>query len=115
MENTLSLIWTGLSIIALILSGAVWVMFLVYRVSTRITTVALDVKILQENVKTLNVTTSYEHLEQITKRAMLQVIHDEDFKRTFKSILNHHENNYKVVLQEILDRLDHLDKKHHVR
>ena len=92
MDNILGLALTSLSIIGILVSGAVWVIVLVNRVSVRTIGVERDIIDLKESTKSvpdfrdlqrdvvdlkeatkkLEEKTSFESLERITKKVMLQ-------------------------------------------
>lgn len=117
MDNILGLILTSLSIIGILVSGAVWVMVQVSRVTSKVISAERDIIELKKDVEKLEQKTSYEHLEEVTKRVMLQVVHSEDFKKSIRDVLLHIERNKSIAeasaFTEILNRLDQIEKYNH--
>ena len=132
MDNILGLALTSLSIIGILVSGAVWVIVLVNRVSVRTIGVERDIIDLKESTKSvpdfrdlqrdvvdlkeatkkLEEKTSFESLERITKKVMLQVVHSKDFKDSIRDVILHIEKNRTAeeagAFSEILHQLQEL-------
>ena len=111
----LDLIKTLLSIIGILVSGAVWVMVLVSRVSIRVRDIERTGEDREKRIVKLEEKTSYEHLEQLITKVSFQVFHSAEFKTTLKNILLHIEKNRAAaeigVLNEILYRLQKMEDK----
>ena len=132
------MIKTVLTILALLISGALYVMVVVSRVSVRVNNaerdirfltskvavldgagmrmkqIESDVEILENHTKELKEKTSFEHLEKVTKKVMLQVIHSKDFKDAIRDVLIHIDKNRTSaetgVFSAILDEIKELKK-----
>ena len=108
------LIKTFLSIIGLLVSGAVWVMILVSRVSIRVRDQERDIQDLKAATTKLEEKTSFEHMEEVTTKVMLQVVHSNDFKSVIRDVVLHSNKNRESaeagVFNEILHQLQELKK-----
>ena len=71
-----------------------------------------DVVDLKEATKKLEEKTSFESLERITKKVMLQVVHSKDFKDSIRDVILHIEKNRTAeeagAFSEILHQLQEL-------
>jgi len=109
-------------VIATLLSGAVWVMSLVNKLSSRALNGERDVEDLEKRVSKIEHATSFLSLKETFSRIVFEVFHSKDFKEanekvvkdTIKETLLHIERNRSVAqagsLDLILDKLEKLSK-----
>ena len=108
-----NLFLTILSVIGILISGSVWVVVLVTRVTTRVRDAERDILDQKERVKDLEEKTSFENLEKVTQKVMMQVIHSKEFKESMRDVILHvaknqyaEESSVRVQILETLERLE---------
>lgn len=109
-------------VIATLLSGAVWVMSLTNKLSSRALNGERDIEDLEKRVAKIEHETSFLSLKETFSRIVFEVFHSKEFKEaneqvvksTIKDTLLHIERNRSIAqagsLDLILDKLDKLDK-----
>jgi len=81
-----NLILTILTVITILISGSVYVVVLVTKVTTRVRDVERDILDQKERVKNLEDKTSFENLEKVTQRVLTQAIHSKEFKESMRAV-----------------------------
>lgn len=110
-----NLFLTILSVIGILISGSVWVVVLVTRVTTRVRDAERDILDQKERVKDLENKTSFENLEKVTQKVLTQVIHSKEFKESMRDVILHVSKNHYAaesgVMLEVLETLKRLEEK----
>jgi hypothetical protein len=110
-----NLILTILSVITILISGSVWIVVFITRVSTRVRDAERDISDQKERVKNLEDKTSFENLEKVTQKVLTQVIHSKEFKESIRDVILHVATNHyaaeSVVMSEVLQALKRLEEK----
>jgi len=110
-----NLILTILTVITILISGSVYVVVLVTKVTTRVRDVERDILDQKERVKNLEDKTSFENLEKVTQKVLTQVIHSKEFKESIRDVILHVATNHYAaesgVMSQVLETLKRLEEK----
>lgn len=110
-----NLFLTILSVIAILVSGSIWIIRLVTKITTRVRDAERDIFDHKERIKNLEDKTSFESLEKVTQKVLTQVIHSKEFKESIRDVILHvATNHYKAesgVMMEVLELLKELKNK----
>jgi len=106
---------TILSVIGILISGSVYVVVLVTKVTTRVRDVERDILDQKERIKNLEDKTSFENLEKVTQRVLTQAIHSKEFKESMRDVILHVSKNHYAaeagVMSQVLEALKKMEER----
>jgi hypothetical protein len=110
-----NLILTILSVITILISGSVYVVVLITKVTTRVRDTERDILDQKERIKNLEDKTSFENLEKVTQKVLTQAIHSKEFKESMRDVILHVSKNHYAaengVMIRVLEVLEGLEAK----